>query len=530
MLNLILSESQKEEISQWKYNVIDNSITTPLMKPYWEKMQKMFPTYVAPNVITISGLLCLIYVMNLLWDFHDSYPMETELAFVIGILIYANLDSIDGIHARAIKNSSPIGELMDHCCDSIGVIIFGLGFCIVYGVNKPETQWFLVHIICLGFQSFHIIALEKKIVEFGKLASFEAIILYCVLILFKTLNIFTDLTKYTFFDNLVQSFYYVILLATSCYSYNTLSQSYVNTRNGIFIVYGLQLIKIYFLNFSNINRFSIIADGMVMAVTTSDIIVGKMAKKEISPFVVIIAGISQINSLASLIMSLGFLGIMIYEISEYMNLPILKTNTNVYLSGVFDVSCHFGHKRAIMEASKLGNVIVGVINDKDVESYKRTPYMTLEERCREVSQCKGVTKVIPNAELYITAEFIKEHNIHKVICSSEYDKPDDLYYAIPRQMKILHVISYCKEISSSDIISRIEKAYLDKMLKSLCDNCSVQYDESYELEDIIERINYENQKLSLDNLIKTLCHKYQVTCHEYLCLENVVDEIISKKT
>jgi len=68
------------------------------------------------------------------------------------------------------------------------------------------------------------------------------------------------------------------------------------------------------------------------------------------------------------------------------------------------------------KALKLGNrLFVGVVGDKDANSYKRPPIMTAAERESEVASCKCVTKVIPNAPCFgLTEEFIKEHHIHVV--------------------------------------------------------------------------------------------------------------------
>jgi len=108
-----------------------------------------------------------------------------------------------------------------------------------------------------------------------------------------------------------------------------------------------------------------------------------------------------------------------------MNLLLFTPAKNVYICGVWDL-LHFGHMRHFQEVTKLGNrVLVGVHSDNEVESYKRTPTLTMKERMDTAIYCKGVSEVISDAPLVITEEFIKKHNIHVVGCSSEYDTPDD---------------------------------------------------------------------------------------------------------
>ena len=97
------------------------------------------------------------------------------------------------------------------------------------------------------------------------------------------------------------------------------------------------------------------------------------------------------------------------------------------------------------------NVIVGVHNDEDVMSYKHVPVVSHEERVRTVELCKNVHEVIPNAPLVLDDKFLDEHRIEAVVCSDEYDKPDDHYYRAARDRGILHVLGRTTGISSSEI-------------------------------------------------------------------------------
>ena len=66
---------------------------------------------------------------------------------------------------------------------------------------------------------------------------------------------------------------------------------------------------------------------------------------------------------------------------------------SVYVGMSADV-IHNGHINIINEASKLGEVTVGVLTDKAIASYKRLPYLTFDERKIVISALKGVTKVV----------------------------------------------------------------------------------------------------------------------------------------
>ncbi len=60
---------------------------------------------------------------------------------------------------------------------------------------------------------------------------------------------------------------------------------------------------------------------------------------------------------------------------------------------------HPGHINILKEASALGNVVVGVLTDKAIASYKRLPFMTYEQRKEVVENIKGVSKVVPQNTL-----------------------------------------------------------------------------------------------------------------------------------
>ena len=60
---------------------------------------------------------------------------------------------------------------------------------------------------------------------------------------------------------------------------------------------------------------------------------------------------------------------------------------------------HPGHVNVIRKAAELGEVIVGLLTDEAVASYKRLPYMTYEQRKEVIENIKGVNRVIPQTTL-----------------------------------------------------------------------------------------------------------------------------------
>ena len=60
---------------------------------------------------------------------------------------------------------------------------------------------------------------------------------------------------------------------------------------------------------------------------------------------------------------------------------------------------HPGHLNIIEEARKYGDVIIGLLTDRAIASYKRLPYMTFEQRKKVVENIKGVSEVVPQEVL-----------------------------------------------------------------------------------------------------------------------------------
>ena len=63
---------------------------------------------------------------------------------------------------------------------------------------------------------------------------------------------------------------------------------------------------------------------------------------------------------------------------------------------------HPGHINLLTNASKYGRVIVGVLTDNAIASYKRLPFMTYEQRCAVVESLQQVSEVIPQDQLDYT--------------------------------------------------------------------------------------------------------------------------------
>jgi ethanolaminephosphotransferase len=63
---------------------------------------------------------------------------------MIGLFLYQTLDALDGKHARRLKLSSPIGQLIDHGLDSFTASIFTMTTMVLLSVSSNSSMiWFL---------------------------------------------------------------------------------------------------------------------------------------------------------------------------------------------------------------------------------------------------------------------------------------------------------------------------------------------------------------------------------------------------
>ena len=74
-------------------------------------------------------------------------------------------------------------------------------------------------------------------------------------------------------------------------------------------------------------------------------------------------------------------------------------NQKIVYVGISADIMHPGHINILKEASKYGQVIVGLLTDKAIASYKRLPFLTFDQRKKVIENMKQVYKVVPQETL-----------------------------------------------------------------------------------------------------------------------------------
>lgn len=128
------------------------------------------------------------------------------------------------------------------------------------------------------------------------------------------------------------------------------------------------------------------------------------------------------------------------------------------MSGVFDMF-HRGHLESIKKCLEYGDeVVIGVVSDKDTQSYKRLPVINEKDRVEIIKSLKYVSEVIFPAPMYTTEEFIRKNKIDVEVHGFSNDEEFEFqkkYFKGPIKLDIFKKIKYYEGISTTGIIKRI---------------------------------------------------------------------------
>lgn len=191
--------SRVKNLHLYKYSGTDKSLVSKyVLGPYWNWLVTLFPTSVAPNTITLSGLLLVLvnfatlaYVdpglecaTQLKLDptahalaLNSAFPSDAQLLAVkplfpnfgipgavakidfapradsasrclpawvfytwaLCLFAYQSLDAIDGKQARRTGMAGPLGEMFDHGCDAINTTLECVLCCAA--LNLGRSVW-----------------------------------------------------------------------------------------------------------------------------------------------------------------------------------------------------------------------------------------------------------------------------------------------------------------------------------------------------------------------------------------------------
>ncbi|CAL9727911.1 cholinephosphotransferase 1 [Monosporozyma unispora] len=127
-MGYFVPEKSLDNLKLYKYQSEDRSLLSNyVLRPYWRWFSQIFPLWMAPNLVTLCGLFFIIInvITTLYYDptLTQESPRWTYFSYGIGLFMYQTFDACDGMHARRTGQSGPLGELFDHCIDSLNTTL-----------------------------------------------------------------------------------------------------------------------------------------------------------------------------------------------------------------------------------------------------------------------------------------------------------------------------------------------------------------------------------------------------------------------
>ncbi|XP_068220800.1 choline/ethanolaminephosphotransferase 1 isoform X3 [Palaemon carinicauda] len=174
-----LKDFQLRRLEEHKYSCASSSLMDPMMQKWWCWLVEQCPMTLAPNLITISGLMVNIATSLILVyyspDAKQEVPRWACFLCALGLFLYQSLDAIDGKQARRTGTSSPLGELFDHGCDSLSTVFVSLGVaCSVRLGTHPYWMFFQCMMAVTLFYCAHWQTYVSGTLRFGFIDVTEA--------------------------------------------------------------------------------------------------------------------------------------------------------------------------------------------------------------------------------------------------------------------------------------------------------------------------------------------------------------------
>lgn len=109
----------------------------------------LWPLTVAPNTITLSGLLIVCINFSTMLYYDPLYltekgdasgpPNWIYFTWAAGLFMYQSLDAIDGKQARRTGMAGPLGEMFDHGCDAMNTTLEAI--LAAHALNLGRSWW-----------------------------------------------------------------------------------------------------------------------------------------------------------------------------------------------------------------------------------------------------------------------------------------------------------------------------------------------------------------------------------------------------
>jgi ethanolaminephosphotransferase len=161
----VIAEKDLIALKSYKNKGEDRSLLRKyVLNHFYEYIvNKIFPPTLAPNTITFIGFIAMILHAYVCYFFSPDFtnlqvPRWVFLFNAVSMFFYQTMDNCDGKQARKTNTSSPLGDLFDHGCDALSVMLGAISLATVCAQGSTFTTFVL---IVYGFATFIIQTWEE---------------------------------------------------------------------------------------------------------------------------------------------------------------------------------------------------------------------------------------------------------------------------------------------------------------------------------------------------------------------------------
>ena len=141
--------------------VVDQSITNKMLTPVREWIVTFVPPNVAPSVLSLTALLCVIQAWYICTLYSENFPRASSLGAICLGTVFWVLHSIQSLHARRHRQETPVTELFGYVTDNIATVFLMQVFCMLLKVESLELRWYIVQVGQLVLMRKHINAFVR---------------------------------------------------------------------------------------------------------------------------------------------------------------------------------------------------------------------------------------------------------------------------------------------------------------------------------------------------------------------------------
>ncbi|XP_072172069.1 cholinephosphotransferase 1-like [Diadema setosum] len=180
----VLSQQELKRLKEHKYSSEGKSITEPVMQVFWCWLVEQIPRTLAPNTITIIGLVANI-VSTLILVYYcpsatEEAPAWSLIFAALCLFIYQSLDAIDGKQARRTNSSTQLGELFDHGCDAVSIVFVTVSASVALQLGfNPRLNFVLAAISMFLYYTAHWQTYVSGTLKFGRVDVTEGQLAFC---------------------------------------------------------------------------------------------------------------------------------------------------------------------------------------------------------------------------------------------------------------------------------------------------------------------------------------------------------------